>query len=152
MSQLPSSVLDLIAAGRKIEAIKEVRTLTGLGLREAKEAVERIERGESVSLTAAPSSRTAVDANDLAARIGSLVKDGQTIQAIKEVRSATGLGLREAKDLVERVAHGEPLAPPQHLSVPPRQPVEAQRSAQLLVAVALAVAALMFVVIWFLIG
>lgn len=36
--------LDLIRRGRKIEAIKRLRDMTGLGLREAKDAVEAIER------------------------------------------------------------------------------------------------------------
>jgi len=36
--------LDLIRRGRKIEAIKRLRDMTGLGLREAKETVEAIER------------------------------------------------------------------------------------------------------------
>lgn len=37
-------MLDLIRRGRKIEAIKRLRDLTGLGLRDAKDAVEAIER------------------------------------------------------------------------------------------------------------
>ena len=47
-SDLPESVLEEIAgqirAGRKIEAIKLMREATGLGLKEAKEAVEDLER------------------------------------------------------------------------------------------------------------
>ena len=39
-----AAVESLIAAGRKIEAIKLLRQETGLGLREAKEAVEAIMR------------------------------------------------------------------------------------------------------------
>lgn len=35
--------LDLIRRGRKIEAIKRLRDMTGLGLREAKDAVEALE-------------------------------------------------------------------------------------------------------------
>ena len=37
-------VLDLIARGNKIAAIKLVREQTGMGLREAKDHVERLER------------------------------------------------------------------------------------------------------------
>ena len=37
-------LLDLIRHGRKIEAIKRLRDQTGLGLREAKDAVEALER------------------------------------------------------------------------------------------------------------
>jgi large subunit ribosomal protein L7/L12 len=35
-------VLELIANGRKIQAIKRYRELTGLGLKEAKDAVDRL--------------------------------------------------------------------------------------------------------------
>jgi ferritin-like metal-binding protein YciE len=40
---VPPEVAGLIQAGRKIEAIKVYRRATGAGLKEAKEAVERIE-------------------------------------------------------------------------------------------------------------
>ncbi|MEZ4290138.1 MAG: ribosomal protein L7/L12 [Myxococcota bacterium] len=40
----PRSVESLIRAGRKIEAIKRLREETGLGLKEAKEEVERRQR------------------------------------------------------------------------------------------------------------
>ncbi|MBZ0300416.1 MAG: ribosomal protein L7/L12 [Anaerolineae bacterium] len=38
---------DLLASGKKIEAIKFYRERTGLGLKEAKDAVEDLERGVS---------------------------------------------------------------------------------------------------------
>jgi len=41
----------LVREGKKIEAIKLVRAQTGLGLKEAKDAVEAIERGELPELT-----------------------------------------------------------------------------------------------------
>ena len=37
-----AAISDAIIAGRKIEAIKEYRELTGTGLKEAKEAIESI--------------------------------------------------------------------------------------------------------------
>jgi ribosomal protein L7/L12 len=36
------AVMDLIRRGKKIQAIKHYRELTGVGLKEAKEAVERV--------------------------------------------------------------------------------------------------------------
>jgi ribosomal protein L7/L12 len=39
-STLPSSVRDLVLAGRKIQAIQELRTLRGLSLVEAKQLVD----------------------------------------------------------------------------------------------------------------
>ena len=41
---LSSTVAALVARGKKIEAIKVYRDQTGVGLKEAKDAVERIER------------------------------------------------------------------------------------------------------------
>jgi hypothetical protein len=39
-----AEVLDLLSRGRKIEAIKAYRERTGAGLKEAKDAVDRIEK------------------------------------------------------------------------------------------------------------
>ena len=45
-----SELQDLLAAGKKIEAIKLFRERTGAGLAEAKKAVEAMERGEEVGV------------------------------------------------------------------------------------------------------
>ena len=41
LSQLPAQATAAVVRGSKIDAIKEVRAATGLGLREAKQLVER---------------------------------------------------------------------------------------------------------------
>ena len=46
-----AEVQRLIHAGKKIEAIKVFREAFGIGLKEAKDAVEAIERGESVDIS-----------------------------------------------------------------------------------------------------
>lgn len=43
-STLPPELIDLIQCGRKIEAIKLYREHTRVGLKEAKDAVEQLER------------------------------------------------------------------------------------------------------------
>ncbi|GAB5536171.1 MAG: hypothetical protein Rubg2KO_24200 [Rubricoccaceae bacterium] len=127
MTSVPDSVLDLIASGRKIDAIKEVRALTGLGLRDAKETVEALERGEHVSIqiqqrpAQARGSLDPSDPNELAARVLALVEDGRTIQAVKEVREATGADLGDAKQLVDQIVQDvQPEAAPLQI-VAPRQ-------------------------------
>lgn len=93
----------LVADGKKIEAIKLVREQTGLGLKEAKDAVEAIERGESPDLrppTNAPAH--GVSGTDLAA-INELLLQNKKIDAIKLYREQTGVGLKEAKDAVEAI-------------------------------------------------
>lgn len=105
-------LLDLLTQGRKIEAIKRARELTGVGLKEAKDWVEMLERGEiDISqppllppLPSPPSPTFHISPEQAA--YDSEVRDhlarGQKINAIKRVRELTGLGLKEAKDWVEK--------------------------------------------------
>jgi ribosomal protein L7/L12 len=49
-SQMPSEITELLRQGKKIAAIKLYRETTGVGLAQAKDQVEAIERGESPAL------------------------------------------------------------------------------------------------------
>jgi len=100
-------VAALAGAGRKIEAIKLYRELAGVGLKEAKEAVEAIEAGRTpppvaVSPAAAPSHPE--PPADLEAECRRLYRAGKAIAAIKLYREHTGVGLKEAKEAVEALA------------------------------------------------
>lgn len=86
----------LLRAGRKIEAIKRYRELTGVGLQEAKDAVEVLEAGRSASLP--PKSSLLRQVND--SEIEAQIRSGHLIDAIKLYREKTGVGLKEAKDAV----------------------------------------------------
>lgn len=105
-------MLDFLTRGRKIDAIKRVRVLTGVGLKEAKDFVEMLERGE-VDISQAPSppplpsapSPTFQISPEQAAydpEVRDYLARGLKINAIKRVRELTGLGLKEAKDWVEK--------------------------------------------------
>jgi len=60
-SELPPDVIDAIHANRKIEAIKRLREHSGLGLKEAKHAVEAYARENPQPITAkAPQSESGV--------------------------------------------------------------------------------------------
>jgi ribosomal protein L7/L12 len=88
----------LLRAGRKIEAIKRYRELTGSGLKEAKDAVEALERtGQPMILPSKASLLREVSDADIEAQI----RTGQLIDAIKLYREKNGVGLKEAKDAVE---------------------------------------------------
>jgi ribosomal protein L7/L12 len=93
----------LVARGNKIEAIKRLRDLTGLGLKEAKDYVESLpsipSSGDDFPPDAqpAPRSLSEMDLDELRA----LVAQGNKIVAIKRCRELTGLGLKEAKDFVD---------------------------------------------------
>jgi ribosomal protein L7/L12 len=101
---LESGVRALLEKGQKIEAIKFYRGQTGAGLREAKDAVEAIGRGER------PVSVRRQDTRDLREEVRSLLERGQKIEAIKRYRELTGAGLKEAKDAVEAIPR-EQVAP-----------------------------------------
>lgn len=99
-----------LAAGRKINAIKILRDATRMGLKDAKDYVERMERD---GLPGAPSAPAAVVAprprgtlsESAMARVQDEIRRDHPIMAVKIVREETGMGLMEAKKFVEDL-HG----------------------------------------------
>lgn len=106
----------------RIEAIKAYREETGADLATAKEAVDNMLAATSTPEPAPvrsswdspswgnqqpfsqpniPGFNSAGSNLSLSPEVRQLVRDKQKIQAIKLVRQQTGLGLKEAKDLVE---------------------------------------------------
>ena len=102
---LDGRIIALLTDGRKIEAIKLYRDITGAGLKEAKDAVEALERGDVPPRSSSPSSGDS--------EILELMRAGQKIRAIKVYRDKTGSGLADAKNAVEAMAraHGLPAGP-----------------------------------------
>jgi ribosomal protein L7/L12 len=96
-----------IRAGRKIEAIKLLRESTGLGLAEAKAAVERMQ--DSASRHHAPESaapaRTNTDPRSIGGVQDALARD-DLIKAIKLYREHTGVSLKEAKQAIDELRAG----------------------------------------------
>lgn len=92
----------LVAQGNKIQAIKRVRDLSGLGLKEAKDYVDRLPQGSPREDAAAQPAVSMPDAA-LEQEIQQLLAHGQKIHAVKRVRELTGLGLKESKDYVDAV-------------------------------------------------
>src|SRR5262245_43676337 len=101
-----ADLASLVRQGQIIEAIKRYRAQTGVGLAEAKAAVEAIERGENP-----PSAPRAGPPNGVDADRWDLLKKGEKIEAIKLYRERTGAGLAEAKRAVEAIGrqHGIPM-------------------------------------------
>jgi ribosomal protein L7/L12 len=87
----------LLGQGQKIEAIKLYRERTGAGLKEAKDAVEVIQRGER------PQDLENGE-NQFHQDLVSLLQQGRKIDAIKAYREVTGSGLKESKDVIESIA------------------------------------------------
>lgn len=93
-TDLPTSVQAALAQGDELEAIKLLRSTTGLGLKEAKDLID----GHSNAM--GQHSRASVPST-LPPQVMNALQRGDKIEAIKLMRQATGLGLKEAKDLVD---------------------------------------------------
>jgi ribosomal protein L7/L12 len=112
---LPPEVIahlqQLIQTRKKIQAIKEIRILTGLGLKEAKDVADALEAGRYDP--AAPNQPRSLPP-ELLAHLQRLLAARKKIEAIKEIRTHTGLGLKEAKHLAEAIEDGRfrPVATP----------------------------------------
>jgi ribosomal protein L7/L12 len=94
-----AGVRNLLASGDRIGAIKQYRELTGLGLKESKDAVDAMEAGRIIPVAVPPAKQPGLDpAAD--PEIRRLVDAGELIEAIKRYRTLTGAGLKEAKDAI----------------------------------------------------
>ena len=106
---LEGQILLLMQAGKKIEAIKVYRQETGVGLKEAKDAVEALAAGRPIARRSGESVEiNGVDPNSLEGQVLTLMRGQKKILAIKLYREQTGAGLKQAKDAVEALAaeHG----------------------------------------------
>ncbi|HUS20109.1 MAG TPA: hypothetical protein VMZ25_10705 [Terriglobales bacterium] len=93
-------IVELITSGRKIEAIKAYRDATGVGLEEAKSAIERYDpimkrMGIQPEVTLPDWS------HEDWAEIDALLEAGNKIGAIRLYRQKTGCDLKEAKDAID---------------------------------------------------
>jgi ribosomal protein L7/L12 len=95
--ELEKRVLALMQEGNKIGAIKLYREHTGVGLKDAKDAIEAIALGRPL-----PDPSTLDE--DSNRKLVELLLAGQKIKAIKLYRERTGAGLKTAKEAVERLA------------------------------------------------
>lgn len=100
-AELPSDVVAAIRSGHTIKAIKLLREARGMGLYEAKEAVDAYARGNA---GVGPS----IDRGDIPAEVVAAIQAGHKIQAIKRLREVRGIGLKEAKQAVEAYMQANP--------------------------------------------
>ena len=94
----------LLASGQKIQAIKLVRELTGIGLKEAKDYVESLPPASlelNVGSANVEASSAGAATQEIEAEVRALLAAGNKIAAIKRVRQLTGMGLKAAKDYVD---------------------------------------------------
>lgn len=93
-------------AGNLLEAIKQVREETGLGLKEAKDMVDAHLRHDH-----APSpSTTGISSAEMPVAAMLALKNGVLIEAIKHYRTHNRCGLKDAKEAVEQYLDNNPPA------------------------------------------
>ena len=95
-SALPAEARAAADRGNVVSAVKLTREGTGLGLKEAKDSVDAYLRGTGGML--AP----ATGATDIPSDAVAFLYQGKLLDAIKTTRAKTGLGLKDAKEAVER--------------------------------------------------
>ena len=114
---LVANVRELYRKGDKLAAVKALRAATGLGLADAVRIADKLGAtakpapskqgsvsGELPPITAPPiTAAIGPDHND---ELRSLVAAGRQIEAIKLVRTLTGMGLKDAKEYVDRLPPG----------------------------------------------
>jgi ribosomal protein L7/L12 len=92
-----NQIRELLASGNKIAAIKRYREETGVGLAEAKAAVESLDVDDSFT------ERIRLDESGLTDQIVGLLGRGEKLAAVKLYRDQSGCGLKEAKEAVDRI-------------------------------------------------
>lgn len=95
-------IRQLLMDGNKIAAIKRVRTVTGMGLKEAKAYVEALPSAPPLSALAHEEHTTAPSV-ELITEARRRLQQGGKLAAIKRVREMTGMDLKSAKAFVERL-------------------------------------------------
>ncbi len=82
-----------LSKNQKIAAVKVIKDLSGCGLKEAKDYVDGLEEVQQPITNVA----------DLDAELLVILNQGNKLSAIKHYKDATGLGLAESKDYVEKL-------------------------------------------------
>lgn len=91
---------ELIEADQILLAIQVYRAATGVSLAEAKRAVEEMAQNERAK---PPAGAPSYDDPVLESKIQSLLSKGKKIEAVKIYRARYNIGLKEAKDAVDRI-------------------------------------------------
>jgi ribosomal protein L7/L12/sugar lactone lactonase YvrE len=105
-----AEINELALTGKKLEAIKRMRETFEVGLKEAKEAIESIEQGQTLEMSSFQviSTRTpgrVMDAQTTE-RIRLLLAQGNKMQAIKTYMEVMGSDLKQAVDAIDAMELG----------------------------------------------
>ena len=104
---LAAEVQGLLRANKKINAVKLMRERTGLSLRDAKAAVERVGLTGQLPSRLGPLSTLWPEPlgtdEELLAQLRHLKQRDRMIEAVKLLRTRTGVSLLEAKQTIDRL-------------------------------------------------
>lgn len=115
---------ELLQQGKMIEAIKHFRASGGGSLAEAKEALEQLSHSLKAERLDSSTPRPEPDPARLG-KVRAALKRGDKIEAIKRYREAMGVGLKDAKDAVDRMESEYRGAPNVSLPTPNNLPTNA---------------------------
>jgi ribosomal protein L7/L12 len=94
-------IQNALRRGNKIEAIKIYREMTGVGLKEAKDAVEAMQIGQPVAVAGAAAGAAFASSAALMDEVKRLLRANKKIEAIKIYREYFDVGLADAKNAVD---------------------------------------------------
>ena len=97
---LPDNVLSALVKGDKMQAIRLLREQTGLGLHQAKDAVESYVPHDDAQGNH-PAFNHSTASGDLPHMVVAAWQRGHKVEAVRLLREQTGLGLKEAKETLE---------------------------------------------------
>jgi ribosomal protein L7/L12 len=98
---LPPEVIQALERGKLLEAVKLLRKTRGLGLAEAKQALEAHGRGLMKRGAAAAAEAPGPEHAGQRGDVMEALQAGNKIEAIRRMRESTGMGLKEAKEAVD---------------------------------------------------
>lgn len=124
--QLPPDAVAALARGRMIEAVKIVRAATGLGLKEAKDAVDAYAAAQRSGASPGLPGNGAPGKFVFPQAAADAIARGELVAAIALLREANpALGLAAAKEAVDRIRAGG--APPPAAAASRKMPMHSQR-------------------------
>lgn len=97
--EVKQQALLFLSRNQKIAAVKVVKDQSGCGLKEAKDYVDALEEGVQQPIN---------NPADLDAELLVILRQGNKLNAIKHYKDATGAGLAESKDYVEKLMQFKP--------------------------------------------
>ncbi|EHQ28384.1 hypothetical protein [Mucilaginibacter paludis] len=96
---IEAEVQTLIMQNRRLRAVKLVVDTTGCGLKDAKDFVDSFAAGQGVPVVKALP-------EGLDAQLNLLLSQGKKLNAVKLYKEATGLGLAQSKDYIDKLEQG----------------------------------------------